>query len=590
MPLPVRLLLLVLLLGGASCIQGPLVLAVADPGDVPTWRRFETRGSLWPPPSNPYDPAEADVRGEFEAPDGSVRSMPAFRTREFSRALVGGRERLHPQGQPEWRVRFTPDRPGVWRWRWVAVTPEGRAETSWRAFTVTPPRPGDHGFLRRSPSDPRYLRFDDGAPYIALGSNLAWYDGRGTYAYDAWFAQLAAQGATYVRLWMPSWAFGLEWIRRDGDGQVASTSLGNYEDRLDRAWQLDYVLEAAARHGIMVMLCLQNHGAFSLSYNSEWADNPYSAANGGPLAHPRDFMTSPAARALFQRRLRYVVARWGYATNLLAFELWNEVDLAEQPSPQALLDWHVEMSDALRALDPHDHLVTTSTTILGSTDVYALPQIDIAQLHFYAAPLFSDFSTSVPFLSQQLAGFGKPVLAAEIGIDHGPAETRAKDPEAVGQHDALWAGVLAPSLGTGMPWWWDNLIDPDGLWFHWGPVARFVEGVAFDREGFASGGIAATSPSRPLHSLALRGRDTVLAWVRNARHQWFPPLTALDPAPIAGARVTLTGVADGVWRARWIDAYDGDDLATGDVVVTGGTVSLDAPVFSRDVGLRLDRR
>jgi len=568
------------------------VLAVAArPGDVATWERFETRGFLWPPPANPYDPAEADVVAELEAPDGSVRRTPAFRTQDFSRERLAGRERLTRVGLPEWRARFTPDRPGAWRWRWVAVTPDGRADTPWRTLTVTPPRSGRHGFLRRSPSDPRYLRFDDGTPWLAVGTNLAWYDARGTYAYDAWFARLAAEGATYVRLWMPSWAFGLEWTRRDASGALVASSLGDYEDRLDRAWQLDHVLEAAARHGLQVMLSLQNHGAFSLAHNSEWADNPYAAVNGGPLAHPRDFMTSPEARALFQRRLRYVVARWGYATNLLAFELWNEVDLAEQPAPQAVLDWHAEMADFLRALDPYDHLVTTSTSLGGSLDVYALPQIDLAQLHFYPYPAVSDFSTAVPFLAQNLAAFGKPVLVAEIGVDQrGPAETIARDPESIGLHDALWAGVLGPSLGTGMPWWWDNVTEPENLWFHWGPVARFVAGVAFDREGFAPGGIAATSPSRPLHALALRGETTVLAWVRNARHQWFPPVTGLDPAPIADARVTLSGVGDGAWRARWIDAYTGADLAAADVTVTGGAVALDAPVFSRDVALRLDRR
>jgi hypothetical protein len=76
----------------------------------------------------------------------------------------------------------------------------------------------------------------------------------------------------YVRLWMPSWAFGIEWLRRDGETVVSS--LGDYRDRLDRAWQLDHVLEAAQAHGIYVMLTLQNHGPFSLEANSQWEDEP----------------------------------------------------------------------------------------------------------------------------------------------------------------------------------------------------------------------------------------------------------------------------------------------------------------------------
>jgi hypothetical protein len=179
-----------------------------------------------------------------------------------------------------------------------------------------------------APLDGSHLRHDDGAPYIAIGQNLAWYDGRGTFAYDDWIAKLAANGVNFIRLWMPSWAFGLEGIRRAPDGSVESSSLGDYTDRLDRAWQLDYVMDLAERNGIQVMLCIQNHGPFSLEANSEWDDNPYNAANGGPLAAPDAIFTDPTARALFQRRLRHLVARWGYAPNLLAWELTFTRDTA----------------------------------------------------------------------------------------------------------------------------------------------------------------------------------------------------------------------------------------------------------------------
>ena len=89
---------------------------------------------------------------------------------------------------------MTPTQPGRWQWRWVATTPQGSAATAWRCFEVDPPAAGRHGFLRRSPLDGRYLRFDDGTPYVAIGENLGWYDVRGTFAYDDWFAKLAAQG------------------------------------------------------------------------------------------------------------------------------------------------------------------------------------------------------------------------------------------------------------------------------------------------------------------------------------------------------------------------------------------------------------
>ncbi len=585
-------LLCCLTLALGSCIPGPLVFAVQEASNVPLWGRLETWGFVFPTVPNPFDPSQIQVEGEFRAPDGSMLRLPGYVTRDYTRALVGGFEHLTPRNGRYWRVRFTPTQEGAWQWRWTATTLRGTFRTPWRDFAVTPAAPTSHGLLRVSADDPRYLRFDDGTPWLAIGENVCWYDGRGTFSYDDWFAKLAAQGVTFVRLWMPSWAFALEWTRRGAGGALLESSLGDYGPRLDRAWQLDYVLDLAARHGLQVMLSIQNHGAFSTGVNSEWADNPYNAANGGPLARPEDFFTDPEARALFKRRLRYVVARWGAAPNLMAWELWNEVDLADQPAAhQAVLDWHAEMAAELRALDPYGRLVTTSTSLTGAQDVYDLPEIDLVQWHFYSVfPLTSAFSETIPFLVDLGARPGKPTLVSEMGVDtRGPVETLQRDPGSIAIHDGLWAGALSGSAGTGMTWWWDNVVDPEDLYPHFGAVARFVEGVAFDRQDFVVGAATATAPGRRLRVLALRGRTVALAWMKNARHEWFPAVGGSDPSLVLGASVTFPDLPAGEWWARWIDAYAGSEVAQQAVSTPGGAVTLAAPPFAKDVALRLER-
>jgi hypothetical protein len=572
---------------------GPQPSAVA--GSITTaprvYERFETAGSVWADWDNPFDPDQVRLDGEFEAPDGSVVTMPGFFTRHFRRALVGGFERVTGVGQTHWRVRMTPTLPGAWRWRWVVTTPGGRFETPWEDFLVAPAAAGAHGFLRRSAVDGRYLAWDDGTPYVAIGENLAWYDGRGTHAYDDWIAKLAANGANYVRLWMPSWAFGLEWLERASDGSVASTSLGDYTDRLDRAWQLDYVMELAARHGIAVMLCIQNHGPFSLEANSQWDDNPYNAANGGPLATPEAFFTDPEARALFERRLRYLVARWGYATNLLAWELWNEVDLVGQGD--AVEQWHADMGDLLDALDPYDHLVSTSLSRSVLASYWELPQIDFTQIHHYQFPLPLDLPTVVHSRLRTYANNypDKPRLLSEYGADYrGPAETLEADPDGVAFHQGLWVGLLGGGFGTGMSWWWDNVVDPTDLYFHFAPIAKLVEGVAFDAQRFAAIRPLLAAEDRNLRAYVLRGDTVVLGWLQNVDHQWtFDLLLGPDLTPVEGATLTLDGIANGDWTARWIDAYTGLDVAVEAVVASDEGLVLAVPTFVRDVALRLER-
>jgi hypothetical protein len=567
------------------------VLVLDHPRHVRLWGRFEATAWLAHEATNPFDPAQVDLRGEFAAPDGTHHEIPGFVTRDFERELVGGFEKLRPRGPLAWKVRFTPTQTGGWRFRLRVVTPQGSDASPWRRFRVRPAAPGRHGFLRTSPLDLRYLRFDDGTPYFAVGENLAWYDGRGTFAYDDWLAKLAAEGVNYVRLWMPSWAFGLEWIERE-DGAIVSNSLGDYTDRLDRAWQLDYVLEEASRHGIQVMLCLQNHGPFSLDANSQWADNPYNAANGGPLARPLDFFDDPTARALFKRRLRYVVARWGYATNLLAWELWNEVNLAASTILPEVQAWHAEMARELLALDPWDHMITTSVSLGEEQNaLWHLPEIAFTQTHTYNVPFLLDTGFLLTTLSARVRVEGKPTLIGETGADYrGPAETLATDPSHIGFHDGLWVGVLAETFGTGMSWWWDNVIDPQNLYGHFGAVARFVEGVAFDEPGFVATRPAAGAAGRSLTAYALVGERVTLVWIKNLAHHFAPEGNPGDPVPVAGATLLLEGLADGAWSARWIDAYTGGELRRDAVEVAGGAVELAVPDFVGDVALRLERK
>jgi hypothetical protein len=548
--------------------------AAEDVEQVAQWSRFEASYSPTRTPENPFDPAEIDVRAAFVDPSGAHHETIAFWYQDYDRELVDGRERLTPKGEPSFRVRFTPTEPGRWRWRWVIRTDAGGHTDAqpWQELDVTGAR--DHGFLRVSEHDPRALAFDDGASYFAVGENTGWYDERGTYAYDDWFGALAEQGANFGRVWMASWAFGIEWD---------DTGLGDYTKRLDRAWQLDRVLEEAARRDIYVMVALLNHGAFSTTFNSEWAGNPYNVANGGPLTSPSEFFTNATARELFAQRLRYVVARFGWSTHLLAWEFWNEVDLTDGYDSAAVTAWHADMAERVRALDPFDHLVTTSHAIFGSdAAVWRDGGLDFTQLHFYAdsLPMFANVPQTVAnFTRDRLTQTSTPVLFGEIGVDsRGPAETMANDPQGIGVHDGLWAGVVSGGVGTAMPWWWDNVIavEPERYYPMFGSVARFVDGVQWDREGFAPFTAGVEGGTRTVVPYGLQGDETLVLWLKDDAFQWNAP----QEVDISGA--TLRAV--GSWCGRWYDTWAGEWL---DEVTFDGTVAV--PTFRRDLALRARR-
>jgi len=580
-------LLLLLLTPPAAAAAPPRIRDLAGPHAAPRYGRVETRANVSPVPANPFDPAEIDVTGVFVGPDGREQRAIGFWYQDYERVLVGGVETLTPVGAPHFRVRFRPDQIGAWRWWWEVRTSGGFATSEVRKLRVRPSK--RHGFLRVSSHDPRHLAFDDGTSYFAVGENLGWYDARGSFAYDAWLAALDAQEANFVRLWMPSWAMGIEWN---------DTGLGDYTGRLDRAWQLDHVLAEAERRGFQVLLALQNHGAFSTETNSEWAGNPYNAANGGPIAEPGAFFSDPEAKEFFQRRLRYIVARFGHSTALLAWELWNEADLVDGYFEAPSAAWHAEMAELLRGLDPHDHLVTTSfASAVQDNAVWSQGGLDFTQAHFYSTfeqngrptTLFPNIASILSVISNLRRALSPlPLLFAELGVDaRGPAETRAADPEGIGIHDGLWAGVMSGGFGTAMTWWWDNLIDvePERYYPMFGAVARFVRGVAFDREGFETFQRATSAGGRPLIAYGLRGPGRVLLWLKDDAFQWNTPASV----EIAGTALVVNRVGQGAWCGRWYDPWAGSWREEIEVVAMAGRFELAVPAFERDVAASLER-
>jgi hypothetical protein len=542
-----------------------------------------------PAVANPFDPNQIDVWAHFVDPTGAVSRVPAFFFQDYTRRqLANGRERLTAAGPPAWKVRFTPTRPGRWRWRWTARLGSGE-QLHGATEQVIVEGHRTPGFIRVAEHDRRYLVRDDGSPYFAIGENVGWYDAGGTYDYDRWFDRLAAQSSNFARIWMPSWAFALE---------APGSPLGDYTTRLDRAWQLDHVFDLAQASGLALMLTLQNHGPFSLAFNSEWAQNPYNAANGGPLARPQDFFTDATALELFRRRLRYCVARWSYAPHLLAWELWNEVDLTGGYDQGVVTAWHRDMAAYLRLLDPNDHLVTTSMAFYPS--VVPSPEngrlwneagLDFTQVHRYTT-LGSglvvgdgDVSRDLPTLvHEMLERHPGPTIVAEYGVNSDSAdETAALDPAGIALHDALWSSALSGAFGAAMTWWWDTYIDDDPTRFYpmFGALARYVDGVRWDRQAFVATSAVANAPDRNLRVVGLDGRDVRLVWIKNDDHQWNDP----DTSVVEHAVCDLATHAPGSWNTQWWDTTTGTPI--GSAQTRDG--HLVVPPFIGDIALRVSR-
>jgi hypothetical protein len=475
------------------------------------WRRVEFQVNNVPSATNRFDPDVIRLDATFTSPSGGVMIVPGFWFQNYTRSLAAGNEQLATSGSPSWRIRFTPQEAGSYSLA-LAIATNGVSAgppllTNFTVFNTNPPT--RTGYVQIAPGQ-QYFRTGDGQPLRLLGENVCWHGGRGTYDYDNWFPAMQSAGENFARLWMCPWAFGIE---------CEPGTLKNY--RLSRAWQLDYVVQLAEQRGIYLLLCLDYHGMFQTvpdywGGNDAWKTNPYNITNGGPCVAPNAFFTNTTARTLYQKRLRYLIARYGYSPNLLAWEFFNEIDNAyNNLNATAVAAWHGTVGAWLRTNDPFGHLITTSLT--GSSDrpeIWQLPQLDFAAYHSYGEPKPAARLANV---SQSfLTRYGKPVMIGEFGVNFAGWD-RASDPYLRGFRQAIWGAAVGGSTGTAMSWWWEN-IHSENVY----PLFAAL-GAVLNRTGWGSG-----------------------AWSSIGFPTEEPPVTVGNPIP-GGAPFNAQLPLSGVW-------------------------------------------
>ncbi len=450
---------------GTKSPAKPRIVKVEIPKKSEVYAPIEINCTIEAQISNPFDYSETRLIAYLVSPSGKQYIVYGFYTQDYKREKTSkGKEKLTPIGDPYWKVRFTPTEHGEWSIKLKFETQRG--EDSWGPTTIAVNPSNRTGFVRLKPG--KNFFYIEGKGYTFLiGHNIAWYGEGGTYDYDKYFEALSQNGGNLARIWMAPWAFAIEWDK-----------LLHYD--LEEAWKLDYVFKLAEKKDIYLVLCLVNHGQFSTYANPEWDKNPYNARRGGPLQRPEEFFTNEEAKKLFKNRLTYIVARWGYSTNLLAWELFNEVDLTDNYDSTRIAQWHKEMAYYIRQIDPYKHLITTSFADPHKDDeVWKLPEIDFTTVHIYN---LKDFGLFLPaIVEDRLKKYSKPVIIEEFASDWRwwNEPYYLKDDIGVELHNGIWATLMSGAASTAMLWWWDTYIHPRNLYWHYKVLADAIKDFNF---------------------------------------------------------------------------------------------------------------
>jgi hypothetical protein len=644
----------------------------AGPERVGRFGKYEIVLDLGRDFANPFDPDVVALDGIFTHEDGDELVVPGFfyepysrdlrpaKVVEFGRTVERDYEFLEVAGPSDWRIRFAPARTGKWKVAFRVKTPRQTVSAPGPTFRCVDS--DARGFLRvakdsryfehstgqvfyplgpvmRSPSDSRDLSRDRPIRDKILAANY-----RGTYQFDAYIDALSKGGGNWIRMWMCSWWCGLEWYRKwPGYGGAGWYNLQN-------AWRLDHVVERAEKRGVYLQLCLQNHGQTSERIDHEWEYHPYNRYEpevfvnreggevdlakspalqrdprhrrpAGWLENAAEFYSDPRAREMKKKLYRYIIARWGYSTNVFAWVLSSEIeftgeywpvqykyddyDIRKGWSPKGAdraantTAYHREIARFIKEADPFKHMVTSHLSHPHrGRGVWRVPEMEYLQSNAYTTfakfrwfhgPQDARGAVAIPFAMEQYYSryMGRyrplrPVILGEWGGHWMSNPVYTLDAEL---HSGTWSAMMTPMAGATGFWWWLHVHYRERYGVY-GAVARFLEGedrrgkglrqLKAEFEGNAEG-LHATVLGTVAESAKSHQADAYICHVQHA----FSPRTAPE---VKGAQFVLPGFRDGRYVVEFWDTVEGKVTGRKAAAAAGGSLKVLLPTIPTKKG------
>ena len=347
-----------------------------------------------------------------------------------------------------------------------------------------------------------------------------------------WIKKLKLNGGNSFALGMTPYGFSIEWEK-----------INNYSKGMSNAWELDQVLNLAASENIFIAFTFDFHDQFmsdkKLGWNHSrtgWDDNPYHSKNQNfdtTIKTSLDFFKNTNAIKYYKHKVRYIIARWGYSTHILYWEILTEIDNAltdhdynnNTLTRKIFKNWFRIITGYIKNDLQDPHPVAGSFSV-GETDDIPSGIFDIADIsliHKYGESKTDNYyprSEKVEKLHKHSLTKNKPVLFDEIGGP--PALDFCTDIEF---HTNIWATSFTGSFGCGWNWWWDNAIFPNGYEINFKSLAAFFQNEQLSKESYSPQKYknARSFKKSEVESFFLvNGSKTkVLGWLHNISYHWY---------------------------------------------------------------------
>ena len=451
------------------------------PDTIGQYEKFEINMDLSNFMKDPFNPKDITVFAIFTSPSGieynvngfyyvdfdyndSICMFNADGGNNFALSTYENRDLLPIKS--DWRIRFSPNEIGAWSFRLGCLTDNISLNYFGSGIgNFICNSSNNHGFIKVDTIYNKYLQFTDLTSLFLIGENISNGANANTKMplceYKNYYIELSQNGGNYVRHCQ----------------QILNES-NNYN--MENAYRLDKLFEYADQYGIKVKLNITN-----------WLDIDICDTLDNQI----------------ESFFRYLIARYGYATNLVSWEIIDEQGDEVLGCPSDAISWFNVVKKIIRDLEGdtyYKHLISSGGDWVDKLDfdVYQQIQGDFVEVHYaYGlenAPLFTEIcnvgqyfnswneTSMYPILKGKRDILIKPIFINSFWHSDGgnnwgntPNSTYIVDPHGFMVHSGMWMSLFSNNMASAVPFYHNCTMHPgfkiDSSTYYSGLLGQFKQ-------------------------------------------------------------------------------------------------------------------
>jgi PKD repeat protein len=515
--------------------------------------------------NNNFDPDEVKIDAEITLPDQKKILVPCFYYIKNTYDTLNARW-IEDASQQYWVLRFSSQQVGIHKV--VLKLTDAQGTVSGTETPITVKTGGKKGIIRPDAQNKQYYRHLTGEPFYPMGINAAWDD---MPNYQKIITNLSKSKANLIRYWHS--AFSRQQLEWKNNG--FNKGLGVYSQ--GAAAMQDSILDLCDARDMNLQMVFFHHGMFSETVNSNWNDNPYNTANGGFLTLSEQFFYNENAKARTKKLIRYIVARWGYSPRVFAWELFNEVNFTGAYPLQSdqwrtdVINWHGEMAQYIKSIDPFNHIVTTSAADAQLVEMDNQNGLDNVQYHIYNSNLLSELNKQDAFFKSRLKNksyscgeYGQNLSTGDVSLDV--------------HRVAIFGGIMTQT--PRMMWLWDNFRN-DTTWANsFKMPVDMLRNADLVRDG---------NPTNWSFTASTTLRNFITQGIKTDKNNFYGLITdANELNNIEGVSAKLQNIKSGTYRLTVYLPINNRTIVTDSLPLTTERNTLSLPIFSKALAFKLE--